>query len=92
MRGFTVHVYDNMESDSWGLRQSIPKNNLVEWTQTDKEERENSYETEEGADHATGRLNNVVRCSPCEGWLSDYADCRGMSELHMNANTPPSDR
>ena len=47
-----------------GLRQSRPiaKKNLLELTQ-----RENSDETDEGADHATRRLDNVDWCSSCEG-------------------------
>ena len=32
-----------------------------------KQEGENSDETDEGADHATGRLDNVDRCSSCAG-------------------------
>ena len=32
-----------------------------------KQEGENSDETDEGADHATGRLDNVDWCSSCAG-------------------------
>ena len=67
-----------------GLRQSVAKKNSLEWTfwtQTDIYE---EMVRKEGADNATGRLDNVDWCRGLIlPGLSDYADCRcrPMSEL-----------
>ena len=52
------------------------------WTQTDEER-----ERKKGADNATGRLDNVDWRSVIMPGLSDYADCRCMSELSL---APPA--
>ena len=79
-------IWTGITSNSCGLRQSGPTAKiLLEWMQTNKE-RENSDETDEGADHATGRFDNVDWCSPCEGCRIMVSDCRGCLSACVGRN------